>query len=99
MRTVLNLLGEDVAGVDLAGDMVGGGGAVGAYLSDLSFAEVNMLRAFVGKGRGPQNCIGVVVVNSGFVLAGFSHPKIGGAKFDSEKFKGAFVGGVGYSLA
>ena len=53
MCTVLNLLGEDVSGVGLVGDMYDGGRAVGADLADLGFVEVNALRALIGKGRGP----------------------------------------------
>ena len=65
MCAILNLLGESVAGVDLAGDMYGGGGTVGADLADLGFAEVNVFRSLVGKRRDPQNCSIVLVVNIG----------------------------------
>ena len=76
MRTVLNLLGEDVAGVDLAGDMLNISGAVGAYLADLDFAEITVIWAFIGTGCGPQNRSGVVVVNSVGSM-GFGLPRLG----------------------
>ena len=72
MCAVLNLLGEDVAEIDLARDVYYGVGAVGVNLADFGFAELNVLRALVGKGRGPQNRSGAVVLNGEFFI-GFRH--------------------------
>ena len=98
MCAILNLLGENVAGVDLAGDMLNSSGAVGADLADLGFAEITVIWAFIGTGCGPRNRSGVVVVNSVGSM-GFGHSKIGSAKFDFRKFKGTFVGDVDFGLA
>ena len=50
------------------------------------------------KRRGQRNRSSTVVVNIGFCI-GFGHPKIGVAKFDSEKFEDAFFCGVDIGLA
>ena len=97
VRAVLNLLGEDVAGVDDVGDVDDCSGDVSADLADFYFAEVNIFYLLVCKGRGPRNRSGIAVANCG-CLIGFKYTKIGGAKLDPEKFKGVFVGGVDLSL-
>ena len=56
-----NFLSEDVSGVDLARYVFNGGRAVGADLVDLGFTEINVLYAFVGKGRCSQNHSGIVM--------------------------------------
>ena len=75
--------------------MYDGGKVIGADLADLGF----VLRVLVGKGRDPHNRNGAVVVINSVFLVGFSHLKIGGTNFDSNKFEVAFVDGVDPSLA
>ena len=93
VRAILNLLCEDIDVIDLAGDVDYGSGSIGVNLTEFIFAEFSVLPALVGKGCVQRNRSGVVIVHSDFCI-GFRHTKIDGAKFDSKKFEGVFVGGV-----
>ena len=64
MSSVLNFFRKNVTAVDFARDVRDGGLAADLDdLADLVRAEVNMLGAFVGDGRGPVDGGLIVVVN------------------------------------
>ena len=93
MSSVLNFFCKNVAAVDFARDVRDGGLAADLDdLADLVRAEVDMLGAFVGDGRGPVDGGLTVVVNWGG-CENIHHAQIGGAVANMQKFGDAFVRG------
>ena len=98
MGAVLELFGEEVGGVDLAGDVGDGDPAVGMNFADLVLPEIDVLDPLVGDRGGPVDGALIVVVDSGGG-GDVGHTEIFGAVADVDDLGDACVRRDDLSLA
>ena len=88
---IFHFFGEDVAGIDFAGDMADPGSLVLMGFADLIFAKINVLGPFVCHRRSPINA-GLIVIEDVGAVVGVVDVKVCGTVFHCRELFYAFIG-------